>query len=140
LLAGDDQSALRVIRACRQACGDKALLKVILETGQLGTEKNIRLAAQVAIDGGAQFLKTSTGKTQPGATLEAAEVLLDIIAVYQKRGASIGLKVSGGIRRIEQARAYLDLYEDMSGIGSANASNFRIGASSLVRDILTVLR
>jgi deoxyribose-phosphate aldolase len=113
---------------------------VILETGQLGTEKNIRLAAQVAIDGGAHFLKTSTGKTQPGATLEAAAVLLDIIAVYQKRGARIGLKVSGGIRRIEQARAYLDLYEDIFGVGSANASNFRLGASSLVNDILTVLR
>jgi deoxyribose-phosphate aldolase len=140
LLSGDELSGLNLVKACRVACGEDALLKVILETGQLGSDRNISAAAQIACEGGAHFLKTSTGKTQPGATLEAAAVMLDVIAVYEKRGTKVGLKVSGGIRTIEQAKQYLELYEDHFGAGSANSSTFRIGASSLVSDILTVLR
>jgi deoxyribose-phosphate aldolase len=139
LLAGDKASGSLLVRACRDACADKALLKVILETGQLESERNIRSAAEIACDAGAHFLKTSTGKTQPGATLEAVAVLLDVIALYQKRRVKIGLKVSGGVRSIEQAKIYLDHYEDRFGAGSASPANFRIGASSLVKDILTVL-
>jgi deoxyribose-phosphate aldolase len=140
LLAGDEKAGLNLVTACRAACGDRALLKVILETGQLMNDRNIRAAAQIACDGGAHFLKTSTGKTQPGATLQAAAVMLDVIALYHKRGHRVGLKISGGVRTIEQARQYLDLYEDQLGIGTASAASFRIGASSLVNDILTVLR
>ena len=139
LNAGDAKSGSALVRACRAACGDRTLLKVILETGQL-KKKDIRHAAEIACDEGAHFLKTSTGKTQPGATLEAVGVLLDVIALYEKRGISIGLKVSGGIRTVEQAREYLELYEGVLGVGTANAKNFRLGASSLVKDILTVLR
>jgi len=139
LMAGDSRSGSALVRACRAACGERGLLKVILETGQLKNEKDIRRAAQIAADEGAHFLKTSTGKTQPGATLEAVGVLLDVIALYEKRGIKIGLKVSGGVRTVEQARQYLQLYEDALGTGSANARNFRLGASSLVKDILTVL-
>ena len=140
LLAGDEKAGLNLVAACRAACGDRALLKVILETGQLMNDRNIRAAAQIACDGGAHFLKTSTGKTQPGATLQAAAVMLDVIALYHKRGQKVGLKISGGVRTIEQARQYLDLYEDQFGVGTANAATFRIGASPLVNDILTVLR
>jgi len=140
LLAGDQKAGLNLVTACRAACGDRVLLKVILETGQLVNDRNISAAAQIACEAGAHFLKTSTGKTQPGATLEAADVMLDVIALHQKRGKNVGLKVSGGIRTIEQARQYLDLYEDKLGVGTASANNFRIGASSLVNDILTVLR
>ena len=66
--------------------------------------------------------------------------MLDVIALYEKRGKKVGLKVSGGIRTTEQAKQYLELYEDHFGAGSANSSTFRIGASSLVSDILSVLR
>ena len=140
LLSGDEKAGAALVHACREACGKQALLKVILETGQLLSEKHIRRAAEIATDAGAHFLKTSTGKTQPGATVEAVSVLLDVIALYEKRRSKVGLKISGGVRTIEQARTYLDLYEDRFGVGSANAANFRIGASSLVNDILTVLR
>ena len=75
MLAGDSHAGLALVRACREACGEHALLKVILETGQLPKAENIRQAAEMAIDGGAHFLKTSTGKTQPAATPEAAAVL-----------------------------------------------------------------
>jgi deoxyribose-phosphate aldolase len=139
MLAGDKASGASLVRACRDACADKALLKVILETGQLDTERNIRAAAEIACDAGAHFLKTSTGKTQPGATIEAVSVLLDVIALYEKRRVKVGLKVSGGVRSIEQAKIYLEHFEDRFGAGSANPANFRIGASSLVKDILTVL-
>jgi deoxyribose-phosphate aldolase len=139
LRAGDQKTGAALVRACRDACGDRAKLKVILETGQLKRETDIRRAAQIACDEGAHFLKTSTGKTQPGATEAAVTVLLDVIALYEKRGRHVGLKVSGGVRNIETAKGYLEMFEDRFGAGSANAGNFRIGASTLVRDILSVL-
>jgi deoxyribose-phosphate aldolase len=139
LLAGDERVGAQLVKACRDACGDRALLKVILETGQLGSDRTISAAARIACENGAHFLKTSTGKTQPGATFEAVSVLLDVIALYQKRGEKVGLKISGGIRTFDQAKQYIDLYEDNLGIGTATRASFRIGASSLVSDILTLL-
>jgi deoxyribose-phosphate aldolase len=76
LLAGDAAVGLALVQRCRDACGDRALLKVILESGQLGSPDMLRRAADIAVAGGAHFLKTSTGKTLPGATPEAAAVLL----------------------------------------------------------------
>ena len=114
------------------------LLKVILETGQLLTVENIQRAAEIAIDGGAQFLKTSTGKTHPAATPEAAGVLLDVIAAAAERGRHIGFKASGGIRTLEDALAYLTLYEQRFGVGSASPANFRIGASTLFNELITI--
>ena len=137
MLAGDSQVGLRLVRACRASCGEHALLKVILETGQLLNAENIRQAAEIAIDGGAHFLKTSTGKSQPAATPEAADVLLDAIAAAARRGRSVGFKASGGIRAIEDALVYLTLYEQRFGTGSALASNFRIGASGLFKELVT---
>jgi len=136
MLAGDLQTGSRLVRACRESCGEQALLKVILETGQLLDSENIRQAAEIAIDGGAHFLKTSTGKTQPGATTEAAEILLDVIAAAGRRGRTVGFKASGGIRTIEDALVYLTLYEQRFGTGSASASNFRIGASGLFKELV----
>jgi len=138
LLAGDQATPLALVQACREACGGRALLKVILETGQLGTTQRIREAADIAVAGGAQFLKTSTGKTQPGATLMAAEVLLDAIAHAQTRGVRVGFKASGGIRNMADATAYLALYERRFGMGSAGPAVFRIGASQLVHELLAV--
>lgn len=135
-LEGNPQAGAELVRACRAACGNRALLKVILETGQLGSSERIRQAARVAIDAGAQFLKTSTGKTEPGVTLAAAEALLECIVEAASRGRSIGLKVSGGVRTLAQARSYLELYESRQGEGSAQPSNFRIGASSLMQELL----
>lgn len=139
-LAARPQVALALVRACRRACGERAVLKVILETGQLESVDHIRRAADIAIDGGAHFLKTSTGKTTPGATPEAAVVLFDAIAGAAGRGRKVGCKLSGGIRTLSQARSYLELYEARFGAGSADPSNFRIGASALMRELLAVAR
>jgi deoxyribose-phosphate aldolase len=138
LLAGDSQVGSRLVRACRAACGDRALLKVILETGQLLGAANIRRAAEIAVDGGAHFLKTSTGKTQPAATPEAAAVLLDVIEAAGHRGRAVGFKASGGIRTLDDALIYVTLYEQRFGAGSAAASNFRIGASGLFKELMAV--
>jgi deoxyribose-phosphate aldolase len=136
LLAGDARAGLGLVRGCREACTERALLKVILETGQLASVDNIRRAAEIAIEGGAHFLKTSTGKTQPAATPEASAVLFDVIAAAGRHGRSIGFKASGGIRTIDDAMVYLTLYEQKFGSGSASPGNFRIGASALFKELL----
>jgi deoxyribose-phosphate aldolase len=136
LLAGNEGAGRDLVRACREACASRALLKVILETGQLPGPGHIRRAAQIAVEGGAQFLKTSTGKTGTGATPEAAAVLLEVIAQAARRGTAIGFKASGGIRTIGDARVYLDLFDATFGPGSATAANFRIGASALFKELL----
>jgi deoxyribose-phosphate aldolase len=140
VLAGDDAAGRELVRCCREACGTRARLKVILETGQLGSPAHIRHAAQLAVESGAHFLKTSTGKTEPGATLEAAAVLVEVIAEARERGVAVGLKPSGGVSTIVDAQAYLQLYEERFGIGSATPDTFRIGASSLIFPILAALR
>ncbi|MGC1457596.1 MAG: deoxyribose-phosphate aldolase [Steroidobacteraceae bacterium] len=137
-LAGDRDTAQQLVRACRAACGHGAHLKVILESGQLATPARIREAADIAIGGGAHFLKTSTGKTQPGATLMAAEVMLDAIAQARTGGVRVGFKASGGIRTMADAASYLALYERRFGSGSAGPAVFRIGASQLVHELLAV--
>jgi deoxyribose-phosphate aldolase len=137
LLSGDLHVGINLVRACREACGEDARLKVILETGQLLTAENIRQAAETAIEGGAHFLKTSTGKTHPAATPEAADILMDVIAAAARRGRAVGFKASGGIRTIEDALGYLTLYEQRFGTGSASPSNFRIGASGLFKELIT---
>jgi deoxyribose-phosphate aldolase len=137
-LAGDTATGLALVRACREACGSRARLKVILETGQLGTAARIREAADIAIAGGADFLKTSTGRTQPGATLLAAQVMLDAIADARTRGLRVGFKASGGVRTIADAASYLTAYEQRFGPGSAQPEVFRIGASQLVHELLAM--
>jgi deoxyribose-phosphate aldolase len=137
VLSGDDATGVALVRACRTACGPKTILKVILETGQLGSAERIRHASELAIEGGAHFLKTSTGKTQPGATLQAAEAMLDVIASAR---VSVGFKASGGVSTMADAQAYLELYEKRFGAGSATPATFRIGASSLIKPVLAALR
>jgi deoxyribose-phosphate aldolase len=140
LLSGDEATGIALVRACRAACSPKTILKVILETGQLGSAARIRRASELAIEGGAHFLKTSTGKTQPGATLAAAEAMIDVMASARARGVTVGFKASGGVSTIADASAYLDLYEKRFGAGSATAATFRIGASSLIKPVLAALR
>jgi deoxyribose-phosphate aldolase len=140
LLSGDERTGVALVQACRAACGPKTILKVILETGQLGSAERIRRASELAIEGGAHFLKTSTGKTQPGATLPAAEVMIDVIAAARARGVTVGFKASGGVSTIADASAYLELYEKRLGAGSATPATFRIGTSSLIKAVLAALR
>lgn len=140
VLAGDDATGLALVRRCRAACGEHGLLKVILETGQLGSEERIRHASELAVEGGAHFLKTSTGKTQPAATLPAAAAMLEVITAARRRGIPVGLKPSGGIGAIAAAAAYLDLYTEHLGPDSATPATFRIGASSLITPVLAALR
>ena len=141
LKSGNHQAVLHTIHAtASEAHHHGALLKVILETGQIAEPERIRRAAEIAIEGGAQFLKTSTGKTEPGATPNGAAALLAAIGDAASRGLQIGFKASGGIRSIEQAQLYLRLYEDRFGADSARPENFRIGASALIHELLAQLQ
>ncbi|MBB4002669.1 MAG: deoxyribose-phosphate aldolase [Aurantimonas endophytica] len=124
----------RQVGTVKQAVGP-TLLKAILETGELATPELIARASQEALAGGADFLKTSTGKTARHASLDAATIMLEAIAAH---GGSVGFKASGGIRAFEEARAYRDLADSVCGAGWAGPARFRIGASSVLGDLLAV--
>lgn len=133
-LAGHKRDARAVLNAARRASADRTL-KIILETGRLMTADAIASAAVAAIDAGADFLKTSTGKTPVSATLESAHLLLDAAAAA---GRPVGVKVAGGVRTPEQAAAYLRLADRILGerVGPAR---FRFGASGLLTALLAKL-
>lgn len=121
----------------KEACRD-ALLKVILETGALRTAANIKKASILSMYSGADFIKTSTGKEYPAASLEAAYVMaLCIKEYYQKTGTKVGFKAAGGIRTTEEAVKYYTIIKEVLGEEWLNNSLFRIGASSLANAILT---
>eukprot|EP00746_Dinoflagellata_sp_MGD_P031384 gnl/MRDRNA2_/MRDRNA2_174595_c0_seq1.p1 gnl/MRDRNA2_/MRDRNA2_174595_c0~~gnl/MRDRNA2_/MRDRNA2_174595_c0_seq1.p1 ORF type:complete len:597 (+),score=129.88 gnl/MRDRNA2_/MRDRNA2_174595_c0_seq1:117-1793(+) len=133
------EKALRLVRAVRRHCPEKTvLLKVIIESGELETPELIAAACDAAIEGGADFLKTSTGKVKVNATLEAAEIMLGRIAAFKSAnpwGRPIGLKVAGGVKTLEQAEQYLKLAARMMCDGSLeelDMSIFRFGSSSLL--------
>ena len=129
VLEGDLTYLEKEIKTCRAAC-DKHL-KVILETGELD-EVNIRMAASIAIKQGADFIKTSTGKSDTGATLQAAKIMCEEIKEYfDKTGNKVGFKPSGGIRTLEDALSYYQIVEEILGEEWLNPNLFRIGASSL---------
>jgi deoxyribose-phosphate aldolase len=135
LMAGNAAVGEALLRDCRDAAGDHCL-KVILETGELVSEELIREASRIAIAGGADFLKTSTGKTAVSATLAAAGTMLSVII---DNGGHCGFKAAGGIRRVADAVPYLDLADELLGPGWATSARFRIGASALLQDVLAVL-
>ncbi|RRD57168.1 deoxyribose-phosphate aldolase [Tannerella forsythia] len=123
------------IAEIKDACRD-AKLKVILETGALSTPDNIRRATILALYSGADFIKTSTGKGYPGATLEAVYTICRVIKQYHKlSGRKVGVKVSGGIRSAEDAVKYYTIVKELLGDEWLTKEYFRIGASSLVADI-----
>lgn len=134
LQAGDVAAFCRVAEAAREAVG-AGVLKCILETGLL-RDDDIDRASALALDAGADFLKTSTGKVQAHASLPAAERLL--VAV-RDCGRPAGVKVSGGIRTVEQAVAYVELAERVLGENAVDARRFRIGASALFEAVLDAL-
>ena len=124
----------------KEACGD-AHLKVILETGELGTYDNVRRATLLAIAGGADFVKTSTGKINPAATLPVALCMLEAVRdVYEQTGKRVGFKAAGGIRQSKQAIQHLVLVHETLGPDWLTPDRYRIGASSLLNDILMQLR
>jgi len=124
----------------KEACGD-AHLKVILETGELGTYDNVRRATLLAIAGGADFVKTSTGKISPAATLPVALCMLEAIRdVHAETGRRIGFKAAGGIRQAKQAVQHLVLVHETLGSEWLTPELYRLGASSLLNDILMQLR
>ncbi|WP_375465863.1 deoxyribose-phosphate aldolase [uncultured Methylobacterium sp.] len=126
LLRGDAATAVDLVEAVRAACPN-ACLKVILETGTLATAEAIAAAGRLALAAGADFLKTSTGKSPVSATPEAAGALLGVIRTAGRGG----LKVSGGLRTLADAAAYLAIADRVMGPGWAAPATFRIGASSL---------
>ncbi len=138
LMAGDERAVAELLLAVRRACPG-LLLKVILETGELKSPALIERACQLSLDGGADFLKTSTGKTPVSATLEAARVLLNAIAASPSATTRVGFKASGGIRSLAEAAAYLALTQELLGTQALTPQRFRIGASSLLHDIEAVL-
>jgi deoxyribose-phosphate aldolase len=128
------------IRQVKEAIGD-AHLKVILETGELGTYDNVRRASLLAIAGGADFIKTSTGKVTPAATLPVTLVMLEAIRdVHEETGRRIGMKPAGGIRTAKQAVQYLVVLHETLGPDWMTPDLFRFGASSLLNDVLMQIR
>ena len=124
----------------KEACG-QAHLKVILETGELGTYDNVRRASLLAIAAGGDFIKTSTGKLPSAATLPVALVMLEAIRdVYEETGKRVGFKPAGGIRNAKQAVQHLVLVHETLGVDWLTPDLYRFGASSLLNDILMQIR
>ena len=124
----------------KEACGD-AHLKAILETGELGTYDNVRRASLLAMAAGADFIKTSTGKLPSAATLPVALVMLEAIRdVYEETGRMVGMKPAGGIRVAKQAVQHLVLVHETLGPDWLTPDLYRLGASSLLNDVLLQIR
>jgi deoxyribose-phosphate aldolase len=135
-LAGEHARVFDEIAATKAASGP-AHLKVILETGELVTYDNVRLASEIAMQAGADFIKTSTGKVNPAATIPVTLVMLEAIRDYFfATGIRIGMKPAGGIRTAKQALHYLVMVKETLGDDWLTPERFRFGASTLVNDVL----
>jgi len=135
-LSGDFRKVYDEVRTVKEACGDRHL-KVILETGELGTYDNARKASILAMAAGADFIKTSTGKVAPAATLPVSLVMMEAIRDFHREtGRMVGFKPAGGIRTSKQAIAYLVLLWETLGADWMTPEWFRLGASSLLNDVL----
>ncbi len=140
LLSGSYAKVYEEVRLVKEAVGG-AHLKVILETGELGTYDNVRRASLLAIAGGADFVKTSTGKVQPAATLPVTLVMLEAVRdVYEETGRRVGVKAAGGIRHAKQAVQHLVVVNETLGPEWLTPDLFRFGASSLLNDLLLQIR
>ena len=138
-LCGRDARVYDEVRAVKEACGD-AHLKVILETGELQTYDNVRRACRVSMLGGADFVKTSTGKVAPASTRPVVLLMLEAVRDhYLETGRMGGVKAAGGIRAAKDALRYLVLVNETCGDRWMTPSWFRFGASSLLNDVLMQL-
>jgi deoxyribose-phosphate aldolase len=135
-LAGDYRAVFEEVVAVKDAAGP-AHLKVILETGELGTYDNVRRASVLAMTAGADFIKTSTGKVTPAATLPVTLVMLEAIRDFERvTGHAVGMKPAGGIRTAKEAIQYLVVLYETLGPRWMTPERFRFGASSLLNDVL----
>jgi deoxyribose-phosphate aldolase len=136
-LSGKIGKVFEEIRIIKDLCGEKAHLKVIFETGELVTYDNVRKASYLAMLAGADFIKTSTGKVNPAATAPVVLVMLEAVRDYfALTGIKIGVKPAGGIKTTKDAIKQLVLVNETAGSDWLNPSLFRIGASSLLNDLL----
>jgi deoxyribose-phosphate aldolase len=135
-LSGDYLTVFNQIAEVKQACGD-AHLKVILETGELVTYDNVRRASYLAMLAGGDFIKTSTGKVQPAATLPVTLIMLEAVRDWRElTGVQVGVKPAGGIRTSKDAIKYLVMVSEIAGDDWMTPEWFRFGASSLLNDLL----
>ena len=139
-LTGNYALVFDEIVAVKEACGE-AHLKVILETGELETYDNVRRASVLAMAAGADFIKTSTGKVQPAATLPVTLVMLEAIRDFHlQTGRAVGMKPAGGIKTAKEAISYLTVLYETLGPDWMTPDRFRFGASSLLNDVLMQIR
>lgn len=139
LLDDDLETPAKMVNAVSALCvANQARLKVIIESGALESAEKIREASIICIDNGADFIKTSTGKIKVGATPEAVAVILDTILAYGVK-ETVGLKISGGVRQLEDLPPYLDLVNRKMGEAWLHPQHFRIGASALLKSIINEL-
>ncbi|MBQ8958295.1 MAG: deoxyribose-phosphate aldolase [Bacteroidales bacterium] len=139
-LAGKYDEVFNEIKTIKATCGDKARLKVILETGELKTVQNIRKASELAILASADFIKTSTGKVPVAATPLAAIVMIDTIKeYYEATGKKVGFKPAGGMKTLDDALSYYYLVKNILGNEWLNPNLFRVGTSRLANLILEQL-
>jgi deoxyribose-phosphate aldolase len=134
-----DLAAAPALLAAVRRAGASLRLKVILESGELMQPALIKQASRIALDAGADFLKTSTGKTPRSASPEAARVMLEAIAADARGRNHVGFKASGGIRTVADAALYIALTAEVLGEGAVRPARFRLGASALLNDIEAVL-
>jgi len=136
LLKGEADTVLEYVSESKKVCGSRAKLKVIIESGELKTPALITQATELAIQGGADFVKTSTGKVAVNATLEATKIMLITI---KKSSKLVGFKAAGGVKTTTDANAYLQLATEIMGDDYLSPGTFRLGASSLLNDVYKVL-
>ena len=134
LMAGNETVGAELVKCCKEACGANVLLKVIIETGELQDEALIRRASEIAIDAGADFIKTSTGKVPVNATTESARIMLETIRDSGK--TNVGFKPAGGIKTAEDAAVHLELADTIMGPQWVDRNHYRFGASSLLGNLL----
>lgn len=137
LLAGDEKTGFELIAQCKAVCKE-VTLKVIIETGELKDPALIKRASEIAIEAGADFIKTSTGKVAVNATPESAKIMLNVI---KEMGVAnrVGFKPAGGVRTTQDAADYLAMADDILGPQWADSTHYRFGASSLLNDLLKTL-
>jgi deoxyribose-phosphate aldolase len=135
-MKGNINFCSEMISSIKKLCGKKHHLKVILETGEIKKSIYISEATKIAINSGADFIKTSTGKTKISATPEAANIILDTIRAMKK---NVGFKASGGIKTTIEAKKYLSLSQHIMGSKWASNRNLRYGASSLLDDLIETI-
>lgn len=139
LINGDINIGFELVEACKQVCPQNVLLKVIIESGELKTPALIKLASEVSIRAGADFIKTSTGKVKVNATPLAAEIMLKVIKSTNNGHIDTGLKIAGGVKDIDDVQLYLNLAKSILGDSWVEMSHFRFGASKLLDNLLITL-